>query len=52
MEIAWWSAVAGLLLIVMALSDSLLARGAFRDALLGSQPVHATLAYGQPIEVC
>src|SRR5436190_7704415 len=26
MEIAWWSAVAGLLLLVMALSDSLLAR--------------------------
>ena len=26
MEIAWWSAVAGLLLLIMALSDSLLAR--------------------------
>src|SRR5678815_1419598 len=26
MEIAWWSAVAGLLLLVMAVSDSLLAR--------------------------
>ena len=26
MEVAWWSAVAGLLLLVMALSDSLLAR--------------------------
>src|SRR4051812_6199165 len=26
MEISWWSAVAGLLLLVMALSDSLLAR--------------------------
>lgn len=34
MEIAWWSAVAGLLLLVMALSDSLLARLPLSTAML------------------
>ncbi len=35
--------------VLLAESDPLLANATFRDALLGQTPVHATLAYGQPI---
>lgn len=35
--------------LVLAESDPLLAAPAFRTTLLGDSPLHATLAYGQPI---
>jgi altronate dehydratase len=35
--------------VLLAESDPLLASDAFRPAVLGATPVHATLAYGQPL---
>ncbi|HEY1109096.1 MAG TPA: UxaA family hydrolase, partial [Opitutaceae bacterium] len=37
--------------IVLAEGDPLLAAPAFRTAVLGDTPLHATLAYGQPIAI-